>query len=518
MLPTSSWRAVVAAAGTPSSPTPDTRAAASLTPPSPKGLALAAAQRDETPGGQSTFAFTVPDNGNTDVFFAMRVSVENSWAAVGLGSDDMKGALFLMLYRNYAGDNVTFSPRLAYANYEPQHYDELRYEVLPGTGVVDGHMVFVAKCTDHCRSWPAADSNSGYIDVSSPNQKAIYAPGPRERFDSDSPDAALKFHREYGVFTIDMKRTQGSPDAPVLDAGSKSVGTSLDYRRSGKVDYKAGLHGAFMVLFVVVLLPLGVIMLHLGRWASWHGVNQAIGVAGVLAGLALGVLTSFHYQRVRMASTPCPRAVADGRGRRLVSRLPLLSPNIRLRHRRLHPRSIHARRPAPPKVSQNQGADQVWPSPPMAGKGCPLPRPAQRLLVRMSRRPRGSALTGTRSGFSFAQNHKYGLVLVGLLLIGAFSLLWLSVGQRMRLEKRAGDPLADAATGYQPQPWRERSGPSGATYPSEPPPGYEPPSQQIGLQSVSPSPAAPSPWKTSDAKDYEDHPALESAQRPREFA
>lgn len=272
-------------------------------------MALAAlAQDDATPQGQSTFispggdvsfAFTVPDNGNSDVFFALRAHVDNSWAAVGLGSDDMKGALFLMIYPNDRGDNVTFSPRLAYGNYEPRYYPQLRYEVLPGTGIFGDHMVFVAKCIEHCRSWPASDSNSGYIDVSSPNQKAIYALGPKEGFRSNSPAADLKFHHEFGVFTIDMKRTQGSPDAPILDAESKAVGTALDYRKTRKTDYKAGLHGAFMVFFILVLFPLGVALLRLGRWARWHGVNQAIGVAGVLAGLALGILTSFNYQRVR---------------------------------------------------------------------------------------------------------------------------------------------------------------------------------------------------------------------------
>lgn len=235
----------------------------------------------------------------------MRAHIDNSWAAVGLGSDDMKGALFLMMYRNDYGDNVTFSPRLAYGNYEPQHYPELRYEALPGTGVVDDYMVLVVKCIEHCRSWPAADSNSGYIDVSSPNQKAVYALGPKEAFGSSSPAADLKFHREFGVFTIDMKRTQGSPDAPVLDSKSKAVGTSLDYRKTPRSDFKAGLHGAFMIFFVVILFPLGVVLLRFGRWARWHGVNQAVGVAGALAGLALGVLTSFNYQRVR--GLPSPR-------------------------------------------------------------------------------------------------------------------------------------------------------------------------------------------------------------------
>lgn len=114
------------------------------------------------------------------------------------------------------------------------------------------------------------------------------------------------------------------------------------------------------------------------------------------------------------------------------------------------------------------------------------------------------------------------MVLAGLIILGFFGVLFLSVGRRYFFKNRASGtagPLGGAPTGYQPQPWREgQHGPPGAGYPSEPPPGYDAPSQQIGLQSVSHPPAAPSPWKSSDAKDYEDHPALGSAQRPREFA
>lgn len=251
-----------------------------------------------SPGGDVGFAFTVPDNDNSDIFFSLRVPTANSWGAVGLGSDDMKGALFLMIYRNERGDNVTFSPRVAYGNYEPQLYPDAKVEVLSGTGVVDGYMVFNAKCSEHCRSWPAGDSNSGYIDVTSPNQKAVYAVGPRESFGSDSPGAGIKMHREYGTFTIDMKRTQGSPDAPVLTKDSVSEGTSLDYRKTGRSDVKAALHATFMVFCIVAMFPFGVVLLRLGRWARWHGLNQTVAMVGVLAGLGLGVAASFNYQRV----------------------------------------------------------------------------------------------------------------------------------------------------------------------------------------------------------------------------
>ena len=60
-----------------------------------------------------------------------------SWGAVGLGSEDMDGALYLMIYMNEKGDNVTFSPRLANGHYEPKYYEDMELDILPGTGIFD---------------------------------------------------------------------------------------------------------------------------------------------------------------------------------------------------------------------------------------------------------------------------------------------------------------------------------------------------------------------------------------------
>ncbi|KJZ79547.1 hypothetical protein HIM_01016 [Hirsutella minnesotensis 3608] len=458
------------------------------------GLAAAKTDNETMPDGQSTFispggelafAFTVPDHQNHDIYFSLRVSTEVSWGAVGLGSDDMKGALFLMLYRDDSGQNVTFSPRLAYGNYEPKFYPELEYEVLPGTGIVDDHMVFVAKCIRHCRSWPAAGTNSGYIDVSSPDSKTIFAIGPRERFSSDSKEAGLKFHREFGVFTMDLRRT-GVADPPILDADSKAVGTTLLYKKTPRSDYKAGLHGAFMVFFIIVMFPFGVVLLRLGRWARWHGVNQAVGVAGVLAGLALGVLTSFHYQRSRSFNS-----YHQIFGFVIIA---FILGQLTLG-------AMHHQQYRKTQAPTKYGKIHLW---------------LGRIIL----------FLGTLNaffGFTFALNRKYGMALAGLILIGSFTFLFLAVGRKWMSQKRRprgpGTAPGGAPSGYQPQPWREEQhNGSGAGYPSYPPPGYEPPSQQIGLQSVPASPAPQTPWKSSDAKDFEDDPALGSAQRPREFA
>lgn len=248
----------------------------------------------------------MPDRGSgsaSDVYFSLRVPTSRSWGAVGLGSDDMKGALFLMIYRNERGDNVTFSPRLAYGHYEPEFYPDVEYEVLDGTGVFDDHMVFNARCISHCRSWPARDSNSGYIDVSSKNVKAIYAVGPKEGFQSNDPEEGIKFHEQYGTFTIDMKRTKGSPDTPVLTDDSESIGTTLNSKKDGLSDWMATLHAVLMVFCIVALFPFGVILLKLGKLSRWHGLNQTVAMVGVLVGFAMGIVTSFKYQRASRAKS-----------------------------------------------------------------------------------------------------------------------------------------------------------------------------------------------------------------------
>ena len=226
---------------------------------------------------------------------------KNSWGAIGLGNNQMTGSLCLIIYQSGDGKNVTFSPRVAYGNYEPEFYSDFKYDVVQNsTGIFGDYMYFTAVCTDGCRNWPNRDTGQGgYISVTSPQANAIYAVGPEEGFYSDSQSAALKFHREFGVFTLDMKKTNGVADTPVLNKDSQNEGTALVSHETGKSDYKATLHATFMIFFIIVLMNVGIVIMRVGGWARWHAVNQMFGVAGTLAGLALGVLTSFHYQRSR---------------------------------------------------------------------------------------------------------------------------------------------------------------------------------------------------------------------------
>ena len=247
------------------------------------------------------FGITVPDHANRDVYISLRVPTSVSWGAIGLGSNDMPGALFLILYQNEKGDNVTLSPRMSYGHHEPFFYEALDMEVLPGTGIFEDHMVFVGRCIEHCRSWDSGGgTKGGYMDVSHNDVSAIYAFGPKEGYGSDKKTAPLKFHEEFGTFSLNVQRTNGINDPPVLNSSSTTVGASLvdGSRKKGQSEWKSTVHGVLMIVGIVALMPLGVVILRVGERVRWHGLNQLVAVLFVSGGFVAGIMASFYYQRV----------------------------------------------------------------------------------------------------------------------------------------------------------------------------------------------------------------------------
>lgn len=205
----------------------------------------------------------------------------------------MAGSLILMIYQSEGRDNVTFSPRIAKGTYEPEVYEDMRWEVLNGTRLEASYMTFSARCTAGCRNW-----TDGVLDTSSSRQKAIYALGPREGMRSNQLDAWLPMHREYGNFEIDLQRTSNSTGAPVLTNRSKNEGARLvgsdNYRR----EWKSTFHAVFMITAVVGLMPIGALMIQLGNWARLHAMNMTLAFIFMIVGAGLGFATSMNYQRV----------------------------------------------------------------------------------------------------------------------------------------------------------------------------------------------------------------------------
>jgi hypothetical protein len=133
-------------------------------------------------------------------------------------------------------------------------------------------------------------------------------------------------------------------------------------------------------------------------------------------------------------------------------------------------------------------------------------------------------LTSYCSGFGFALDRKYALIVLGVVFVLVVCFLAFIIwGAKRQMPRRQQGPsgfegLNHSYQQQQPQPWRN-TGYSGAgdaapLYPNDPPPGYEPPSSQIGLQHAE-------SWsrRAPDGRNsYEDEPLnIGSSQKPREF-
>ncbi|KAJ3519437.1 hypothetical protein NM208_g14126 [Fusarium decemcellulare] len=450
-------------------------------------FASAKDSNDKDEGGQSTFvspdgnvafAIDIGENLDTEVYWSLRVKKDLSWGAVGLGSEDMPGALYLMVYKSRTSNNVTFSPRLAYGHYEPAYYPDVEYDILPETGIFDDYMVVTVRCKKHCRSWPARGSNSGWLDVYQDASKAIYAYGAKEKYYSDDQDAPLKYHKGYGVFEIDLKRTHGDSDLPSIDDSAENVGSKLLYDKKAKPNWASPLHGVFMVLSIVFLMPVGVVLLRSGGWVKWHALNQVIATIGVFAGFGIGIANSFYYQRSRNFNDP-HQIIGF-----VVTGFLLAQFGLGVLHHTEFKKT---------KSPTKYGRIHLW---------------VGRIIL----------FLGTLNafiGFTFAVNRKWGMLLAILIIFICLTSLILIYGRRY-LDKRRRGPRGPGFAGRQPynqEPWRQPP-PQHMGYPSDPPPGYEAPSNQIGLGAL--SPASPSPWR-SQSKDDESDLHLGPEQRPRDF-
>jgi hypothetical protein len=306
---TSSTTASVSTATTQSAPT-------SITSSSSSSLTLTSSAPSATPTHSNpsvfvsptqdlVFGLTIPDDNNADIYFTIASSTSNTWAAIGLGYNQMPNSLMLMIYTSANGQNVTFSPRLSYGNREPVYWDGMQYEVLNGTGLFDDNniMVFSARCSN-CRNWP-----NGYIDHTKTAQPCIFAEGPEGWVGSDDPAAPLKYHEVYGAFTMNMVAATGPKGAPLVPVSvatflGQNASTILgDYKANGR-DWGAALHAFCMLGSWMVLIPFGVLILRGGGRVKWHGINQGLAAIGALIGAGLGVYVSFSYNRSRGFNNP----------------------------------------------------------------------------------------------------------------------------------------------------------------------------------------------------------------------
>lgn len=222
-----------------------------------------------------------------------------SWAAVGMGGYKMPGSLMFMIYPSASGKNVTFSPRLATDHTEPEFYRSLDVEtIVNATGLMNETTYVYSAVCHNCRAW-----RGGSLDVNSTTQQFIFATGPGGNTGSDSDQASVKLHYEHGAFTMDMRQATGPAGPAVLNAataddneGSALVGDPVE----GMNDWVAVIHAVLMIGCFVGLMPFGILILRLGGWVRWHGLNQGVAMVGVIVGLGLGIKAGTLYNRVSL--------------------------------------------------------------------------------------------------------------------------------------------------------------------------------------------------------------------------
>ncbi|KAI2624861.1 putative iron reductase domain protein [Hypoxylon sp. NC1633] len=255
-----------------------------------------------TPTRDLAFALNVPSDSTNDLFFSLMLPTGVSWGSIGLGSDVMEGALMLLVYPSADGKNATVSARHCTGHTEPVYAPEIEIEALSGTGFNNDTYIFNGRC-GNCRSW---SDGTGKVDVVSKSQNMLYATGERGNYlKSDALDAPLKYHYNYGTFTLDMVRATGPGGVPTIDrsVNSESVGAVQGLSQEAAMDAGAVAHAVIMVLAFIGLYPLGVFVLRFGNWVRWHGINQGIAVLLTIMGSGLGFSISKHYNRSKNFNT-----------------------------------------------------------------------------------------------------------------------------------------------------------------------------------------------------------------------
>lgn len=435
-------------------------------------LPSATAQSSDSPSstfvnadGAIGFAFAVPKDAEDQFYFTLRVHRSHAWGAVGLGAEDMPGALYLMVYDNRDQTNTTFSPRLGYGYYEPYHHTDFEYEILEGTGIYDDHMVVMGRCLRNCMTWPAKGTKGGKIDAKSTREKGIYALGPLEGFTSDDKDESLKFHVQYGSFYMDMSRAHGATEPPTLSDRSRSDGAKLDQKYVRKADVMSTMHAVAMILGIVLLMPLGVVMLRLGWWVRWHALNQTIAMVMVLMGFGVGIATSLRYQRSRNFDSY----------HQILGFFIIIFILVQFSLGFLHHRQFRQT-----QLPTRFGKIHLW---------------FGRFIILLG-------IMNGFFGFTFALNRRYGLILAGLVIAMCFAILITIVGRRWlgwhrrntRIRSGHGSPHNRPPVdehgpwpGHGPNEGRRQQFVGHPDSYDEPPPQYSPPQQQqqnIGLRQV----------------------------------
>lgn len=253
--------------------------------------------------GDITVAINVPSNGTDDLFFSFSGPSQQQWIAFGFGSQ-MAGSLMFIAYPAEGG-GITLSPRIAKGESLPTFTSGVNVTLLNGTGITNGLYVVNAHCTG-CRSWSGKT-----LDVSSTSSNMIYAVGPTgQSFQSnDTQTSNIKQHAVpsgYGMFTLNLQKATGDAGVPDFTSGgtNSSSGNSSDNSDENddqlqQQDIPIVIHGIFTTFVFLFVLPGGYLFLRVFDKVIVHAAFQIMGVVGLIAGVAAGIVYNNQIKKVR---------------------------------------------------------------------------------------------------------------------------------------------------------------------------------------------------------------------------
>ena len=235
------------------------------------------------PDNNITVAVNVPSGNSNELFFHFSAPAGQSYAAFGLGSQ-MKGALIFVTYSSEDDKNVTVSPRIGTGHTQPKHTDDVKVDLLSGTGIIDGNYVVNAKCSN-CRTW-----DGGSVDVNSDSQSMIWAVGNSGDIKSNDVGATITQHEAYAGFNLDFKAATGDPGVPVPDNSSDNteiIGGPGGSNRNRGIAF----HAFLMVAAFLVVFPGGYLFLRVFEkvWLHWGIQSFALLMVTIGTGVGVGI-------------------------------------------------------------------------------------------------------------------------------------------------------------------------------------------------------------------------------------
>ncbi|KAI1472541.1 CBD9-like protein [Daldinia caldariorum] len=270
------------------------------------------------------FSSTSHDSSSYHLAFSGKFPRGLGWTAFGRGSA-MDGALMFLFYPNDALDGLTVSVRSTTGHYPPALSDlHTRLSLLQTSLTSDGYYIAEIIC-QACR----LDDEQQSAD-----ENWIWSANTNQKMQTSDVQAELQLHTAYDFISAIVQSDDVLHGAPLNVTSDRSSNIG---QLAGKKGYHSTStwvisHGALMIGSFLVLYPIGILAIAMGRKYSFlvHVSVQPFATACVLLGAILGLTQSGILR-----NTPYTSLLAHGIIGLVVSALLLLQIVLGLRHHQI---------------------------------------------------------------------------------------------------------------------------------------------------------------------------------------